>query len=1006
MYYPIEKIEPSNRDVFFSDFIDTGYPVPVQRHLTRSGARWLISLALALGLGNDSRSQAGAEPGSAAHFQITDTVINPEVGAFAANIGGFGNSLFRSGSGFEPVVFRDRYLAQEDAPDRIVASPMAISHWDTLRDGALDGADVFVYRIERGRLDLVRQDRVTQGGFAASGWLPLLPDGQLVDPAEHRFRFRWDAYNRPGVPYWFTVRAIDRQGGLSPHAKPVTVLRPEHVGAGAVTNKLAPAPRRSPPGGSAGLPAPTGFRATLGADGVLTLDWSPVPGDDVAGYAVYRADAAPETQQGFHLRLSQAPTDPKLHIRAGDLALVSKKFYSTSRTRLHSNRVWGADGENRIFMPGLVEFFPDEDPRRTWALVAHEAGTPVLEPGETFLRLQLDPGVTQPIGTYNHSGSGQDWYDVLEPRPYRVEVWLRQHGPGTVRFRLTGHYASGPNPVPAIEFRPDEKWRQFSATFTPPAVQAGDRPNQMLLEFSGPGRFDVDNFRVYRADTPFLDYSSDEYDELRRSGMSALRTHGLVKTGRATYDLEQLTNPGGVIAGKVRLNTLPQTLSMLRRAGVRPWLQIEPHLSPAEWLGLVEYLAAPYDPAADNPRDKPWAHKRFTQGQSKPWTDEFPAIDLELGNETWNRLMRPWTFNEMTDAATGQPYSAGQVYGLYQEHVARILRSSPYWRQADLERKLGLVLGGWNGLPYGREAAAASPSSGALLIGCYNGGWDEGEGAPDASAASYFAVLNQVSQSAAPTTRRHQAELAVINARRTTPMRLGCYEAGPGYALNGLNGARVTPAQAAQQERVMKSLAAGTATLDAFLARAALGMTTQSFFTFNAGSRWSSHAKWYRGGQAYPSWQLLALFNREAAGTDMLAVKTLSVPSASLPASGRRPAVKRAPLVAAYAFRGRDRFGVFLVSRKMPGYPDHTDAGYTPVTLDLPFRSAGRVTLHRAGGDPAAHNVDAGQVRIETLPLPGKGFGPVIQIDAGMGSDARGLPPAAALLYVFEDVRW
>lgn len=975
--------------------------------LLPGGLRWLSVLVLALLAGNDSQSQTGAAANVPALFQVEETVIQPGVGAFAATIGAFGNNLFRSGSGFEPMVFRARYLALEDSPDRVLANPDDVSHWDTLRDGALDGADVFVYRIERGRFGLVRQDRVAQGGFAASGWLPLLPDGQLVDAAEPRFRFRWDAYNRPGVPYWFTVRAIDRQGRLSPHAKPVAVIRPEHAGTGAVANRLTQAPRRGSAGGAGSLPAPAGLRTSLGADGVLTLDWSPVPGDDLAGYAVYRADAAPEAQQGFHLRLSQAPADPRQHIRAGDLVVVSKKFYGTSRTQLHSNRVWGADGENRIFMPGMVDFFPDEDPRRTWALVTHPPGTPVTDPGETFLRLELDQGVTQPIGAYNHSGTGQDWYDVLEPRPYRVEVWLRRQGTGNVRFRLTGHYASGPNPVPAIEFRPDEKWRHFSATFTPPAVQTGDRPNQMLLEFSGPGRFDVDNFRVYRADTPFLDYGAAEYDELRRSGMSALRTHGLVKTGRVTYDLEQLTNPGGVIAGTDRLNTLPQTLNMLRRAAVRPWLQIEPHLSPVEWLGLLEYLAAPYDPAADTPRNKPWAHKRFAQGQSRPWTDEFPALDLELGNETWNRLMRPWTFTEMTDAATGQRYSAGQVYGLYQEHVACTLRSSPYWRQAGLDRKLGLVLGGWNGLPYGRDAAGASPASSAMLIGCYNGGWDEGEGAPDTSPASYFSVLNQVSQSAAPTTRRHLAELAEINDRRTSPpMRLGCYEAGPGYALHGLNGARVTPAQAEQQERVMKSLAAGTATLDAFLARASLGMATQSFFTFNAGSRWSSHAKWYRGGQAYPSWQLLALFNREAAGADMLAVKTLSVPSASLPASARRPAVHLAPLVAAYALRSGDRLGVFLVSRKVPGYLDHADDGYTPVTLKLPFRSAGRVTLHRAAGDHAAHNVDAGRVRIETLRLPGESFGPVVQVDARTGSDARGLPPATTLLYVFEDVRW
>lgn len=968
--------------------------------------RYLFVFAMALLAGNDSRSQGVSVADGPASFEITNTVVSHGVSAFSATVGSFGNALFRTGSGFEPVVFRNRYLAQENSPDRILANPTDISHWDTLRDGTLDGAEVSIYRIEHGRFDLVRQDRVAQSGFAASGWHPMLPEDKLVDPAHPLFRFRWDAYNRPGVPYWFTVRAIDRQGRLSPHATPVAVVRPEAVGSGAVANVLGEAPRSVSAARPGSLPAPAGLQASLGADGLLTLEWSPVQAEGLAGYAVYRADVPPERQQGFHLRLSEAPADPRQHVRAGDLVMVSKKFYRTSRTQFHSNRVWGAEGENRAFMPGLIDFFPDEDARRTWSLVAHEPGTPVLDPGETYLRLQVAPGITQAIGAYNHSGTGQDWYDVLEAKPYRVEVWLRRQGSGAVRFRLTGHFASGPNWVPAIEFHPDGQWRHFTGTFTPPAVQDGDRPNQMMLEFTGPGRFDVDNFRVYRADTPYLDYGADEYDELRRSGMSALRTHGLVKTGRNTYDLDQLTNPAGVIAGTDRLNTLPQTLNMLRRAAVRPWLQIEPHLSPGEWLGLVEYLAAPYDPASDSPRNKPWAHKRFAQGQAAPWTDEFPAIDLELGNETWNRLMRPWIFTEMSDAATGQRYSAGQVYGLHQEYVARILRSSPYWHQAGLERKLRLVLGGWNGLPYGRDAAGMSPASRAMLIGCYNGGWDEEEGPPDTSPASYFAVLNQVSQSALPVTRRHLAELGELDARRPWPIQLGCYEAGPGYALQGLNNARVTPDQAEQQERVMKSLAAGSATLDSFLARAGQGMTTQSFFAFKAGSRWSSHAKWYRGGQAYPAWQLLSLFNREVAGADMLATRALSVPSASIPAAGRRQSVTRAPLVAAYAFHAGNRLAVFLVSRKVPGYPGRADDGYTAVTLNLPFRAAGRVTLHRMVGDHAAHNVDGAQVRVDTLRLPGQGFGPAFQVDAKTGVDARGLPPAATLLYVFEDVRW
>ena len=120
-----------------------------------------------------------------------------------------------------------------------------------------------------------------------------------------------------------------------------------------------------------------------------------------------------------------------------------------------------------------------------------------------------------------------------------------------------------------------------------------------------------------------------------------------------------------------------------------------------------------------------------------------------------------------------------------------------------------------------------------------------------------------------------------LNGKSGRKLQLGTYEAGPGYALDGLNNAHVTEEQGRAQEQVMKSLAAGTATLDSFLARAYQGFTLQNFFAYGRGMLWTSHAKWYHGGQAYPSWKLLALFNNQAAG-DMLRTETMSVPTTNL----------------------------------------------------------------------------------------------------------------------------
>jgi hypothetical protein len=710
---------------------------------------------------------------------------------------------------------------------------------------------------------------------------------------------------------------------------------------------------------------------------------------------VYRSDYPPQLHKGFFFQLAKAPASPSENIRAGDLVMVSKKIYAPSRNRFLSNRVWGAETEYGKILPGLVKFFPDEDPSKSWRLVPHARNTPVEEPGETYLELKLPAGAKEAVYTYNHSGTGQDWYEVLEKRPYKVEVWLRQEGTGSVRFRLGGFYDRAPQKIEPVEFRVGREWKKYVATFTPPAVQPGADSGAMMLEFTGPGVFSVDNFRVYRADTEYLDLLPEEYAALASAHLSALRSHGSIKTDVRSYDVEQLTNSAGVISGTQKLITLPQILKVMRKAGVRPWLQIEFHLAPQDWLALAEYLAAPYDPKLDTPAAKPWAYKRYAQGQARPWVDEFDRIYLELSNETWNRLFYPWVFDAMTDATTGKSYTAGEVYGLFQEHVISLLRSSPYWRRAGLDDKVQFVLGGWAGQSYGAEAASASPSSDLMAIGAYIGGWDEGESPPALSNASLFDVLSHVSQSI-PVAERHGKEADELRKKGHGKLRIGTYEAGPGYALNGLNDARVTEEQYRAQEQVMKSLAAGTATLDAFLARAYRGFEIQNFFTFGRGHFWRSHAKWYFGGQAYPSWKALALFNSEGTG-DMLRTESLSVPVADLKAFERRQAVKDAPLAAVYATRTPGRVNLFVLSRKVEGF--------TPVTVELPFERADSITLYRMSGAPEANNLMADNVRIDKLAIPASQFSRRFSLNSSSGADERGLPPASTFLYVFEGIK-
>jgi hypothetical protein len=933
-----------------------------------------------------------------AQFRVTEKVIAPDMMPITATIGGIGNGgRLMQGGGFEPTIFRSVVMADHDAPDRVIADRNDISQYDTLRSGALDGAEVDVYRITNGAFEIVRRDRIPEGGFHASGWSPILPGKRILPKDAAQIDLTWEPWYRPDAPTWFMVRAIAKDGTLSAPSAAVEVKSPAETGKGRKPDRARPklTPFKKPLVDAPGGPdAPRGLSIGRGPDGNPRLSWLPATARNVVGYAVYRSDTAPERQDGFYFDLEGGAAKPA--VRTGDMVILRKTFRAASRKVLHNDRIWGAYAANPL-RPALVDFWSDEDLGRSWKLRDHAPDTPVDEPGQTYLEITLGAGQTAQIGGANHGGLDQDWYDVLERRPYRVEVWLRSDKPSQATFSFGGPGGSYRAAIPPVTFATGPEWRKATALITPPSVLQGGIGN-MALEFKGAGTFSIDNFRVYRADTAFLDYTPEEYARLDNAAHPALRTHAFIKTGVTTYDLAQFTNPGGVASGTGLGNTLPQTLGVLEKAGSDLWLQVEPHFTPEEWRGLVEYLAAPAAPG------RPWAEKRRDQGRAAPWTDAFGTIYFEIGNETWNRLFQPWIFPQMTDAATGEAYAPGEVYGLFQEHMIAALRASPWWTEAGLDDKVKFVLGGWNRLNYGLQAAQRSPNSDFMTVATYNGGWDENEGPPTRTLPSYFNILNQVSQASIPNARRHSEEVRDLSRARGRPIQAGTYEAGPGYALNGLNKAKVSKEQAAIQEEVMKSQAGGVATLDSFLAQAAEGYAIQNAFTFSEGLRWSSHATWDKGGQAYPHWQLIALLNREGLG-EMLQVDRRESPTVDLKKGALRIAVRDAPLVSAYATRRGDRINLFVISRRVPGYPDAGDDGCTPTEIELPFHTARSMTLHRMDGKYDATNVRREETRVERLGLTPPADLSRFTLGPAVGAADCGLPPASAFLYVFDGVK-
>ena len=945
-----------------------------------------------------------------AEFTITTTVAFPNPGGWTATTESPPVENLLTGGEYEGFNFRHRVYANADATNAIPLSRYESSGFDSRREGFFDGATARVYRIDNGKFVNVRTDKVAR--HRASGWNPVRED-KLVPVGQYTYQWRFDNYNAPDAPYYFAVVAVAPDGTWSKPSNTVEMKRPEKCEGKPVNEGLVNFtwPKEGP-GTATGTPpaSPSNLTASVAPDGVITFSWTGIQDAGAAGYLLLISDYPPRNHNGYGLDLAGTATKPEQRIRKGDLVFLDLRRLEFSRKKYAANRVWGDWGNG-----GIPQVFPghqDESDNHTWKLVPHPGPIPpeftVADRGRACLEITMRGDKPITLSQYNHAGPGQNWYPVLQVgRPYIVEFWARQEGMAnpTIHFGLSSFHDEIKQDFPVTG-----QWRKCSFEFSPERAWPANREviGQMMLSFAGPGTVWLDCWRIYPKDVGYLKLPANTLESLRDSGMAFLRTHMFIKS-RWSYFLDDLTSAPGVVASRGNVAagmfecTLPQILGFLREAKVNPWLQLEMCLSEGEWQGLVEYLAAPYDPAKDSPKSKPWAYRRYLLGQAKPWTDEFGKFIFEVSNETWNGMLGfyPWNFpgQEMTDAATGRVYKGGELTGLMTGYILEQMRKSPYWPA--LGGKLEPAVGGWLCMlgddGFGQAACKVCPDIKHDLVANYNGGWDEGAPAAQADdngrrlaltvAPHYIHWLN--------------SELAQTRDRlaaQGVKFKVGTYEAGPGYALPNT----ITREQEEAESQVMKSLAAGTGTLDCFLDGAQQGFGLQNFFTFSRGRYyWSSHADMRRGGQAYPSWLALTMYNKYGQG-DFLVTQPASLPTDRLEGTKTRRTIEAAPMTGVYATRDGDRYGVFVLSRKLDNFPYTGDDGFTPVTLRLPFKSVKAITLYKMAGDPRATNLDAENVKVQRQAIPVKEFSPTFTLNAARGADDRGLPPAATFLYVFE----
>ena len=157
--------------------------------------------------------------------------------------------------------------------------------------------------------------------------------------------------------------------------------------------------------------------------------------------------------------------------------------------------------------------------------------------------------------------------------------------------------------------------------------------------------------------------------------------------------------------------SLPEFLQLCQAVGAEPWYVIPPTFTPQELDNLIAYLAAPVGTHA-------YADLRATLGQSAPWTELFPQIHLELGNETWgaNRVN--------VDPFVGATFRGGTTAGLVSHGRFGVIRASVWYRP----NQFNLIIGGQYGYPpTNLEIENSSQNHDTLALAPYFGQLDQWE---------------------------------------------------------------------------------------------------------------------------------------------------------------------------------------------------------------------------------------------------------------------------------------
>lgn len=892
------------------------------------------------------------------------------------------------GGGMYPPVFRESVQVTTGHAHRVISDRMSDA---TYTHEVYAGGTADVYRVRNGAIEEVRQSRITGGNLGR--WHE---QAMVTTPGFHFGFARWNAF---GERFWFAVAAVDATNHIGTRAEVSYDLPKDAARASAVSNDNVASFSWQEGGG---LPAPTGFSVTPAADGedFVHLTWDPVGG--AVGYVIFIAYADPASfVDAPYLQLEEDGGGPLID---GDMVILTNRIMAPQVT-MKSRRVYGDSASNRPLLVTPIENglnVPDQPVTSAFGDWTAEDPAPDAALGTSYARITVSAGAgSARILRQYWSGSAQQTFYAV-PRTdqmFRWSAWIEVDRTTTfqLRFGLAGvpeeMFSLTPGWHHVVFERSAAQFRETGTSIDFWALTVVDRGSPVQVRVAGLRYHDVSNA---------FHHFPKKLEDLVTPGMF-LRDHSLIKPGLQTTDIAALTNPPGESS---RQTTVEGFLRACKAAGGQPWLQIEWYHTVEDWLDLLAYLAAPVSSG------HPMALKRQSNGRTIPWIDAFDGIRLEFGNESWNGLSEFWKPPlSMPDEVSGASFGRGYIFGFLCRRAVEAMQASPYWSD-----KIRIVLGGWARQNYSVEIADGYRLPVEVGIANYNGGWDEGNVIVSENQLSYQNAVAVVPAATSYSVDHLISGLETLAATPGFPLDFGetlvptCYEAGPGYQLNGLNGASVSAEEVIVQEVVMKSRAVATGTLETMMYQAESGFALFNFFTLTAGDDWAARASAAQGGGVYPSYELCRVVMEQMGPSSVYSFNGLRTETMSMLTPWADPITPTRGF--AYGLRSHadpHRF-MFVIGNRNLDAP-------LQMSLFSTLRSCDAMTAWANIGHYAEHNrypvgqrlrADGGydadpnctEITFEPIRLPVPADPARIDIDASLGLTGleNGMPPGGALL--------